>query len=142
MSAARIPGAPRLIEWTGERCVPWTADASMAYEHYRRYAWAAQLVGGRRVLDLGSGEGFGAAILAETAAEVLGVDIDDDAVRHSRANYARSNLRFERASAKRCVGDRLGIARGGGRIRDDRAPARPGARGVGDRACSSASRGS
>ena len=108
MSAARIPGAPRLIEWTGERCVPWTADASMAYEHYHRYAWAAQLVGGRRVLDLGSGEGFGAAILAETAAEVLGVDIDDDAVRHSRANYARSNLRFERASAT----DLSGIASG------------------------------
>ena len=60
-------GAPRLIEWTGERCVPWAPDVQVVYEHMHRYLWAAQLVGGRRVLDLASGEGFGAAILAEAA---------------------------------------------------------------------------
>ena len=71
----------------------------MVYEHYHRYLWAAQLVRGSRVLDLGSGEGFGAAMLAQTAAEVLGVDVDERAVLHSRANYERPNLRFEQASA-------------------------------------------
>jgi 2-polyprenyl-3-methyl-5-hydroxy-6-metoxy-1,4-benzoquinol methylase len=93
------PGAGRLIEWTGERCVPWAEDAPIAYEHYHRYLWAGQLVRGRRVLDLGSGEGFGAAILAETAVEVLGVDVDEAAVLHSRANHIRPNLRFEQGSA-------------------------------------------
>jgi len=26
----------RRIEWTGERCVPWTDDLQVIYEHYHR----------------------------------------------------------------------------------------------------------
>jgi O-antigen biosynthesis protein len=59
--------ASRLIEWTGERCVPWVPSPQLVYEHFHRYLWAASLVGDRRVLDLASGEGFDAAILARTA---------------------------------------------------------------------------
>jgi SAM-dependent methyltransferase len=90
---------PRLIEWTGERIVPWAQDAQVIYEHYHRYLWARPLVAGRRVLDLGSGEGFGAALLAKVAAHVTGVDVDQRTVEHSRANYAASNLDFLVASA-------------------------------------------
>jgi GT2 family glycosyltransferase/glycosyltransferase involved in cell wall biosynthesis/SAM-dependent methyltransferase len=99
MSPARRAGAPRLIDWTGERCVPWAPDVQVVYEHLHRYLWAARLVGGRRVLDLGSGEGFGAAILADSAAEVLGVDIDELTVEHSTLNYASSNLSFQVGTA-------------------------------------------
>lgn len=83
----RRAGAPRLIEWTGERLVPWAPDAQTVYEHLHRYLWAQPLMAGRRVLDLGSGEGFGAALLADRAASVSGVDIDERTVEHSRANY-------------------------------------------------------
>ena len=96
---ARHPDAPRLIEWTGERCVPWTPVVAVVYEHYHRYLWAQPLVAGRRVLDLGSGEGFGAALLADAAREVVGVDLDDRAVEHSRLNYAGPTLDFRAASA-------------------------------------------
>jgi O-antigen biosynthesis protein len=95
----RRAGAPRLIEWTGERCVPWTPDVQVVYEHFHRYLWARRLVGGARVLDLGSGEGFGAALLAGAAESVLGIDIDGQTVEHSRLNYSRSNLEFREASA-------------------------------------------
>ncbi|NTW42332.1 MAG: hypothetical protein HGA44_21070, partial [Cellulomonadaceae bacterium] len=40
----------RLIEWTGERCVPWTVDLQVVYEHYHRYLLAAGLAGGKRIL--------------------------------------------------------------------------------------------
>jgi SAM-dependent methyltransferase len=90
---------PRLIEATGERIVPWAQDAQVIYEHYHRYLWAQPLVAGRRVLDLGSGEGFGAALLAERAAAVTGMDIDERTVEHSRANYAAENLEFRVGSA-------------------------------------------
>jgi GT2 family glycosyltransferase/SAM-dependent methyltransferase len=93
-------GAPRLIEWTGERCVPWAPDIQVVYEHFHRYLWASGLVEGRRVLDLASGEGFGAAILARSAHSVVGVDIDEPSVEHSRLNYAAPNLRFELADAR------------------------------------------
>lgn len=99
MSWQRRAAAPRLIEWTGERCVPWAPDVQVVYEHFHRYLWAAQVVGGRRVLDLGSGEGFGAAILADSAEHVVGVDIDERTVEHSRLNYASANLEFELGSA-------------------------------------------
>jgi O-antigen biosynthesis protein len=91
--------APRLIEWTGERCVPWAPDVQVVYEHFHRYLWARSLVADRRVLDLGSGEGFGAALLAGSARSVTGIDIDYDAVEHSRLNYTGDNLDFRQASA-------------------------------------------
>jgi SAM-dependent methyltransferase len=90
---------PRLIEWTGERCVPWAPDAPVVYEHYHRYLWAAELVGGRRVLDLGSGEGFGSAILAERAARVVGIDVDPATVEHARRSYPRDDVEFRVGSA-------------------------------------------
>jgi O-antigen biosynthesis protein len=86
-SPGRRSGAPRLIGWTGERFVPWAPDVQVAYEHYHRYLWTQPLVAGRRVLDLGSGEGYGAALLAQSASAVTGVDVDERAVAHSRANY-------------------------------------------------------
>jgi len=99
MAIERRAGAPRLIDWTGERCVPWSPDVQVVYEHYHRYLWAAELVRGRRVLDLGSGEGFGSAILAGVAERVVGVDVDATTVEHSRLNYAAPNLSFEQGSA-------------------------------------------
>ena len=78
---------------------PWAPDVPVIYEHYHRYLWAQTLVEGRRVLDLGSGEGFGAALLADVAHDVVGIDVDARAVEHSRLNYQGENLRFQVASA-------------------------------------------
>ncbi|MDQ0377051.1 glycosyltransferase [Amycolatopsis thermophila] len=89
----------RGIDWTGERCVPWADDIQVIYEHYHRYALAARYTFGRRVLDLASGEGYGSALLAAHAAEVVGVDIDEASVAHARARYGdRPNLRFTTGS--------------------------------------------
>jgi GT2 family glycosyltransferase/SAM-dependent methyltransferase/glycosyltransferase involved in cell wall biosynthesis len=96
----RRGGAPRLIEWTGERCVPWAPDVQVVYEHIHRYLWAASLVAGRRVLDLASGEGFGAAILAGSASSVLGIDIDQQTVDHSSLNYGGETIEFRLGDAQ------------------------------------------
>jgi GT2 family glycosyltransferase/SAM-dependent methyltransferase/glycosyltransferase involved in cell wall biosynthesis len=95
VSLRRRAGAPRLIDWTGERCVPWTPDVQVVYEHMHRYLWAATIVAGRRVLDLGSGEGFGASILADQeGTEVLGIDIDERTVEHAQLNWAGPRTSF------------------------------------------------
>jgi O-antigen biosynthesis protein len=99
MTLQRRAAAPRLIEWTGERCVPWAPDVQVVYEHFHRYLWAAPIVSGRKVLDLGSGEGFGSATLAEVAEHVVGVDIDKRTVEHSKLNYGAPNLEFHVGSA-------------------------------------------
>jgi GT2 family glycosyltransferase/SAM-dependent methyltransferase len=99
MSLQRRAGAPRLIEWTGERCVPWSPDVQVVYEHMHRYLWASKLVGGKRVLDLGSGEGFGASLLAESAETVVGVDIDEQTVEHAQLNWSGPRINFQVGSA-------------------------------------------
>jgi GT2 family glycosyltransferase/SAM-dependent methyltransferase len=99
VSFRRRAGAPRLIEWTGERCVPWAPDVQVVYEHFHRYLWAARIVSGRRVLDLGSGEGFGAAILADTATHVVGIDVDERTIEHSRLNYGAADIEFHQGTA-------------------------------------------
>ena len=52
------------------------ADTMLACEHRHRYEFAAPFGAGERVLDLCCGSGYGTAILAERAREVLGVDND------------------------------------------------------------------
>jgi O-antigen biosynthesis protein len=84
----------KLIEWTGERCVPWSPSAQLVYEHLHRYLWSAPLVRDRMVLDLASGEGYGSAILADSALKVVGLDVDPEAVEHSLRNYAAPNVEF------------------------------------------------
>jgi O-antigen biosynthesis protein len=51
------------------------------------------------VLDLGSGEGFGAALLSEAAAHVVGVGVDELTIEHSTLNYAGPNLEFQQGTA-------------------------------------------
>lgn len=99
MTLERRAGAPRLIEWTGERCVPWAPDVQVVYEHMHRYLWASRLLAGRRVLDLGSGEGFGAGILSDTAREVVGVDVDERTVEHASLNWSSATVSFVQGSA-------------------------------------------
>jgi ubiquinone/menaquinone biosynthesis C-methylase UbiE len=91
---ARKAGIP-LPEFTGERLVPsFTPSRRIALEHLHRYAMAAELCAGKTVLDIASGEGYGASLLACTAASVLGVDIDESSVAHANRKHGRSNLRF------------------------------------------------
>ncbi len=81
------------LPWTGERLVP-SIGGDIALEHLHRYAIAAELVAGRDVLDIASGEGYGSHLLALHARSVIGVDNAPDAVRHAAAKYTRANLSF------------------------------------------------
>jgi SAM-dependent methyltransferase len=87
-----------LAEFTGERLIPGQVDVDLLNEHMARYAFAARLARGKRVLDAGCGAGYGSAELAHTAESVVGADIAADAVEFARANYRLPNLRFEQAS--------------------------------------------
>ncbi len=84
------------LEFTGERFTP-ECVREIWYEHWARYAFALDLARGKRVLDAACGEGYGSALLAQTAREVLGLDIAEAAIAHARVRYANlPHLRFER----------------------------------------------
>ena len=76
------------LELTGERTVPGIAHENYWFQrHVVAYRFAAARSAGRRVLDAGCGEGYGAALLAEHAAAVTGVDLVADVVAHAQATY-------------------------------------------------------
>ena len=87
---------PEQLEFTGERFTP-ECVREIAYEHWHRYAWVSRWVAGKTVLDAACGEGYGSALLAQSAAEVTGIDLSDASIAHARRRYSAPNLRFEQA---------------------------------------------
>ena len=89
------PGVPPL-ELTGERTLPDVPAENYWYRrHVAVYEWIAARVPGRAVLDMACGEGYGSAVLAGTAASVVGVDGNPEAHEHARLRYTRPGLSFE-----------------------------------------------
>src|SRR5437899_12991834 len=89
-------GVPPLA-LTGERTLPDVPEENYWYRrHLVVYEWIARHVAGRRIIDMASGEGYGADVLARRAASVVGVEANPDAFEHARLRYRRPNLRFAR----------------------------------------------
>jgi len=83
------------MDYTGERCIPGKRGLELLeMEHRTRYALARRYVDGRDVLDLATGSGYGANILAETARTVVGTDISEEALAYARNAFARENTTF------------------------------------------------
>ena len=91
------PGVPPLA-LTGERTLPDVPEENYWFRrHLVVYEWIAARSEGLRVIDMACGEGYGADVLAGSAASVVGVDANPAAHEHARLRYRRPNLRFERA---------------------------------------------
>jgi 2-polyprenyl-3-methyl-5-hydroxy-6-metoxy-1,4-benzoquinol methylase len=89
-------GVPPLA-LTGERTLPDVPEENYWFRrHLVVYEWIAQRLAGKRVIDMACGEGYGADVLARTAAAVVGVDANPEAHEHARLRYRRGNLRFAR----------------------------------------------
>jgi O-antigen biosynthesis protein len=87
-----------MLREDGERFLPWMADPVVNYEHLHRYRAVADLVAGRRVVDLASGEGYGSALLSNRATSVVGVELDHTAASHAARTYQEARLRFVEGS--------------------------------------------
>ncbi|MGH2912694.1 MAG: class I SAM-dependent methyltransferase [Solirubrobacteraceae bacterium] len=89
-------GVPPLA-LTGERTLPDVPEENYWFRrHLAVYEWIAARVGGKRVVDMACGEGYGSDVLAGSAGSVVGVDANPEAHEHARLRYTRANLRFER----------------------------------------------
>lgn len=88
------------LTFTGERFLPGCAG-EIAYEHWHRYAFARRYAEGLRALDAACGEGYGTALLATSAAEVVGVDIDAGSIKHAQSAYGTPRVRFVEGSCTR-----------------------------------------
>jgi 2-polyprenyl-3-methyl-5-hydroxy-6-metoxy-1,4-benzoquinol methylase len=96
VAARQIPDTG-LLPLTGERTVPGIpAENYWFRRHEAAYVFAAPLVVGRSVVEVGCGEGYGTAMLARAARQVLGVDYDALTVRHAATAYP--DVHFIRAN--------------------------------------------
>lgn len=91
----RQPGAS--LPLTGERTVPDLPEENYWFRrHEAAYVWFRPYCADSLVLDTGCGEGYGAALLAESAARVVACDYDASSVAHVRSRYGidavRTNL--------------------------------------------------
>jgi SAM-dependent methyltransferase len=88
-----------LLEFSGERLVPGQVEPDLLNEHLARYAFAARLARGKRILDIACGAGYGTAELARQARLTVGLDISQKAVSACAATYAGSACHFLAADA-------------------------------------------
>jgi len=85
------------LQLTGERTLPDVPVENYWFQrHLVVYRWIAERVGSQTVVDMGSGEGYGADLLARFAARVVGVEANPEAFEHARLRYRRPNLAFAR----------------------------------------------
>ena len=91
-----VASGSTFAEFMRERYVPGTWSKLAEYEHMPRYALAKSLATGKRVLDFGCGTGYGAALMAEVATHVTGLDIDAPALAWAAENHRAANLDFQR----------------------------------------------
>nr|WP_040791505.1 class I SAM-dependent methyltransferase [Nocardia paucivorans] len=102
MSEAVLPATPTDIDTptdsaaveplplTGERTVPGIAEENYWFRrHEVVYARLLDRCVGKVVLEAGSGEGYGADMIASVAERVVGLDYDRTAAAHVRARYPR-----------------------------------------------------
>ena len=87
------PGVPPLA-LTGERTLPDVPEENYWYRrHLVVYEWIRARVGGQDVVDVAAGEGYGAAVLARTAASVLGIEPNPETYEHARLKYPQVAFR-------------------------------------------------
>src|SRR5580704_12075283 len=85
--------------FTGERLTA-SVHGQIELEHYHRYLYSRAFCRDRDVLDVASGEGYGAAQLAQVARYVVGVEYAGATARNSAANFPRPNLCFVQGDAR------------------------------------------
>lgn len=79
----------------GERQVSGSLEG-IREDHRQRYLWALARIPDRaRVLDAGCGVGYGSHLLGEKAAQVLGVDIAEEAVAYANRFWKEDHIAFD-----------------------------------------------
>lgn len=63
--------------------------------HMKSYEAILDEVKGKTVLDFGCGEGYGAKILSQSAQQVTGIDISQEAIEQAKIKYPSPNVSFK-----------------------------------------------
>ena len=87
---------------TIQNCDPETSEPLIRHQHTTRYEFAAEQFAHIRptsLLDVGSGRGYGDAMLLAVTEFIVGLDYDLESLRHAAGRYAGHRLHFMRGDA-------------------------------------------
>lgn len=82
------------IDNTGERILLEKETPLMIARHFCAYKFAKDFAGGKEVLDIGCGEGYGSDFLAGLAKSVLGIDYNQEVIDYAKEKYCKPGLGF------------------------------------------------
>jgi len=115
MACARTPGKSmgflltldrQLSSLTGMEAVRLEGGVHPKFRLTRYHEFfTARLSPGEKVLDIGTGTGFLAYVMAETGAEVTGIELVGEKVDFARKRFSRPNLRYMHGDALRDLPD-------------------------------------
>lgn len=87
------------MEFTGERFLPeLNRESEISIFHLQRYYSIKKLCKDKIVVDAACGEGYGSAMLSESAKYVYGYDISTDAIDNAKSKYVCDNLEYAEAN--------------------------------------------
>lgn len=76
------------------RIIPEETNAKFFSQQLKAYEFARPGASGKIVLDLGCGDGYGAAFLAKVAKEIIAIDYEKEIVLKARKKYNVPHLKF------------------------------------------------
>lgn len=76
------------------RIVPEEVPPKFYAEHLKPYEFLSAKAAGKKILEIGCGDGYGAYYLAQAAQEVTGIDYENEVILRAQDKYKSSNLKF------------------------------------------------
>ena len=88
------------ISSASERIIPEEMDSPESFLVYLRHLFAYEFVGNyipkdSLVIEVGSGEGYGANLLSKAGMKVIGLDVDSETIEHARQKYGSRNCSYK-----------------------------------------------
>jgi SAM-dependent methyltransferase len=84
------------ISYSSERMIPGKSDWKVELQHQIRYNFLAPLSRGKKALDAGCGEGYGAYAISGYAQSATAIERDQETFTHARSLYKRDNLDYQK----------------------------------------------
>jgi hypothetical protein len=82
-------------EWASDQFLPAIRDASLVYRKFHAYAFIAESLAHKDILEIAGGDVSGSGILARDASSVVSLVVDETLARCAGERFGKPNLQFQ-----------------------------------------------